>query len=388
MHLEYLLALVQVGQIDMYLSVESSGTQKSFVEDVGAVGCSQDDNTGVRAEAVHLRKQLVQSALALVVCSHGGSAAACAAHGINLIDEDYAGSLLLGLTEEVANTAGADTHEHLHEIRAGHGEERHVGLACNGFGQQGLTRSRRAYEQGALGNLTSEVGEFLRVLQELHNLLHFLLGRGLSGYVLERHLRLVLPTLLYQTGFGAADIEDSAHCGHPTAHIPHYQHPNQDDEKQRGQIPEYLHESAVALLIRELTREVFQLLLLCDKFIQFVGAGVFSLDKRLLASLLHAALEHIAYVFGLHVHPYRAFVLRSHNFIGITQFHELLELGVGDILRCAAAIVVTAVEEQPAQGHGNHHIKPRQIEARHLVAVLVVPVILWFYLFHLNPFTF
>jgi hypothetical protein len=52
--------------------------------------------TCVALEAIHLSEQLVDGLLALVVAT----AQACAtlpAHGINLIDEDDAGSLGLGL---------------------------------------------------------------------------------------------------------------------------------------------------------------------------------------------------------------------------------------------------------------------------------------------------
>ena len=94
-------------------------------------------------EAVHLRQKLVQRIFALVVARESGVLAAGAADGVDLVDEDDARSLLLGLLEQVADTRGAHADEHLDEIGTRNREERHVGFACDGLRQQGLTRPRR-----------------------------------------------------------------------------------------------------------------------------------------------------------------------------------------------------------------------------------------------------
>ena len=49
--------------------------------------------------------------------------AALTAHGIDFIDKDEAGRVLLALNEQVAHTRCADAHEHLDEIRTGNGEK-------------------------------------------------------------------------------------------------------------------------------------------------------------------------------------------------------------------------------------------------------------------------
>ena len=117
-HTEYLLTLVQVGQVYMYLTVKSSCTQQRLVEDIHAVRSSQDDHTRVRTKSVHLREQLVERILALIVATHRGVLATRTAYGIYLVDEDDTGSLLLSLAEEVAHTRRTHTHKHLHEVRA------------------------------------------------------------------------------------------------------------------------------------------------------------------------------------------------------------------------------------------------------------------------------
>ena len=101
-HTEYLLALVQVGEVYMYLSVKTSCTQQCLVENVYTVGGGQDDDTRVGAKSVHLGEQLVQCVLALVIASHCGVLSSGTAYGVDLVDEDDAGCFLLGLAEEVA----------------------------------------------------------------------------------------------------------------------------------------------------------------------------------------------------------------------------------------------------------------------------------------------
>src|SRR2546423_1073578 len=78
--------------------------------------------------------------------------AAVAADGVDLVHEDDARGVLLGLLEEVADARGADADEHLDEVGARDREERHAGLARDGAGQQRLTCARRAVEQYALGD--------------------------------------------------------------------------------------------------------------------------------------------------------------------------------------------------------------------------------------------
>ena len=138
-----------------------------------AVGGGDQDDVVRHREAVHLDEQLVERLLALVVpAAHAG--AAVAADGVDLVHEDDAGRVLLGLLEEVAHARGADADEHLDEVRAGDREERHAGLAGDGAGQQRLAGARRAVEQHALGDPGAERLELLGVLQELLDLVELL----------------------------------------------------------------------------------------------------------------------------------------------------------------------------------------------------------------------
>ncbi len=86
----------------------------------------------VGVEAVHLDEDLVEGLLALVVAT-AEAGAALAADRVDLVDEDDARRVALGLVEQVADAAGADAHEHLDELRAGDAEERHARLAGDGL---------------------------------------------------------------------------------------------------------------------------------------------------------------------------------------------------------------------------------------------------------------
>ena len=135
MHLEYLLTLIEVRQVNVDLTIETACTQQGGVEHVSAVGGCKDDYTRVGAEAVHLCKQGIQGVLALIVTSHSRILGTGTAYGIDLVDEDDAWTLLLGLLEKVTHSRGTDAHEHLHEVGTRHREEWYTSLSGYSLGQ-------------------------------------------------------------------------------------------------------------------------------------------------------------------------------------------------------------------------------------------------------------
>ena len=233
----------------MYLPVKSSGTQQSRVEHVGTVGSSKDDNTAVRAETVHLGQQLVERRFALVVTAGHYVLATRTAYGIDLVDKDDTRRFLLRLAEEVAHAARAYAHEHLYKIRTGHRQERHIRLACHSLGEQSLTRTRRTYEQRTLGNLAAQSGIFLRILEERYNFLHLLLGAFESGYVLERHLLLLVLVKHLRLGFTHAEYTAyAAGIAYATAHP--YKEEYNEQERQ------YVHQYQIPVVARLLVRHI------------------------------------------------------------------------------------------------------------------------------------
>src|SRR4030095_6210843 len=117
----------------------------------------------VGLEAVHLDQELVEGLLSLVVAA-AEAGPAVAADGVDLVHEDDAWRVLLPLLEQVAHARGAHADEHLDEVGARDGEERHVGLAGDGLGQERLAGAGRSDEEDALRDLAAELLELLRVL--------------------------------------------------------------------------------------------------------------------------------------------------------------------------------------------------------------------------------
>ena len=98
------------------------GLQERRVEYVGAVGGGEHDDPALGVEAVHLDQELVQGLLPLVVAT-AKAGATLPTDRVDLVHEDDAGAILLGLLEEVAHAAGANADEHLHKVGAGDREE-------------------------------------------------------------------------------------------------------------------------------------------------------------------------------------------------------------------------------------------------------------------------
>ena len=226
MHLEDLLAAddVRIGHHD--LAVEAAGAQQRRVEHVGPVGGGDEDDALVRLEAVHLDQQLVQRLLALVIAA-AEAGAAMAADRVDLVDEDDAGRVLLRLLEHVAHARRADADEHLDEVGAGDGEERHVGLAGDGARQKRLAGAGRADQQHAARDAPAQPLELLRVAQELDDLLEVFLGLVDAGDVLEGDAAVRLGEQL------RLRLAEAERLAAGPLHLAHEEDPHRQDEEHR-----------------------------------------------------------------------------------------------------------------------------------------------------------
>ena len=204
---------LDVRPVDSDLAIETSRAEEGRVEHVGPVGGGQHDDSGVSLESVHLRQQLVDGLLPLVVSSsHSG--ATLPSDGIDLVDEDDARGLGLGLLEQIPDAGRSDSDKELNELGGGAGEERRSGLSGDGLGDQGLSGSRRSDQERSLGDLSSELGVLLRVLQEVDQLLELQLGVVAPGDVGK--LDASLGNLL-ELGLGPSKVHRSSHGSHRTA---------------------------------------------------------------------------------------------------------------------------------------------------------------------------
>ena len=223
MDLENLLATPYVGQRDHHLPIETARTQQCRIEHIGTIGGGDDDDAFVTLEAVHFHQQLVQGLLALVVTATQ-TRAAMPAHGVDFVDEDNAGRVLLGLFEHIAHPGCADTDEHLHEVRTGDGKERHLGLAGDGLGQQRLAGTGRTDHQHPARNLAPKFLEFAGITQEFHQFSDFFLGLVHASDIRERDLDLILA---HHPGTRLTERHRPSTSA-TSLHLPQEEHPDPD----------------------------------------------------------------------------------------------------------------------------------------------------------------
>ena len=162
MQLKNVLAAGQIGQLNGDAAVKTTGAQQCGIETVGTVGGSEDDDTLVVIEAIHLGQQLVERL-----------------------------GLFLGLLKQVADLGGAAADEHLDELRTRNAKERNARLAGNGLGEQSLTGTRRTNKEGTARQLGADLLVALRLLQKVDDLLERLLSLFLAGDVLKGHAHIL-----------------------------------------------------------------------------------------------------------------------------------------------------------------------------------------------------
>ena len=143
---------------------------------------------------------------------------ALAADGIDFVDEDDGGGLLASRLEEVANATRADTHEHLHEVRTGHGEEGDTRFTGDRSSNQRLTGARGTHEQHALGNLGANVLVASGGLEELHDFVNF-------------HLDAVVARHIFKGGGGLIEVKGLCLRARDRHHAAHLAAPHAGDEQ-------------------------------------------------------------------------------------------------------------------------------------------------------------
>lgn len=205
-NLKNLDAPSNIWPVNSDLPIKPSWTQKRRVQHIRPVGRSEDDDTTVAGKAIHLSQELVNGLLPLVVTTTEPSTT-LPPDGINLIDEDNAGRLGLGLLEEVAHPGCTDTDEELDELGRGAGEERHASLSGDGTRQEGFTCPRRTDEETSLGDLGTQSGVLVWVLEEIDDFLQLELGLIGPGDVDERDARL---RHLLELALGASKVHGPA----------------------------------------------------------------------------------------------------------------------------------------------------------------------------------
>ena len=190
MNIENLLTSLDVSQRNRHLSVETAGAKQGRIENIGTVGCSDDDHPFLGIETIHLNKEGIQGLLALVMTT-AHAVTTMATNRVNLINEDQTRSVLFALFEHVANTAGTHTDEHFDKVRSADRKEWNVRLTGNRTSEKSLTRSRRTYHQNTFRDLSTERLELTRVPKEINDFEQLFLGLLNSSNIFEGHLLLI-----------------------------------------------------------------------------------------------------------------------------------------------------------------------------------------------------
>ena len=222
-----LFTAFDVGVRHCDLTVEPARTQQRRVKHVAAVGGRDDDDALVGLKSVHLDQQLVQRLFTFVIAT----AIACttmAAHGVDLVDENDTGRVLFRLLEHVADTACADTDEHLDKIRTRDREEGHARLTGNSPRKQRLTGTRRTNKKRAFWDFAAKAREFLRVAQELDDLFEFFLGLVDTGDIVKRD-----AALLFGQHLGLGLTKTHGATATTTLHPVHEIDPDADQQQER-----------------------------------------------------------------------------------------------------------------------------------------------------------
>jgi hypothetical protein len=183
-HVQDLGASLQVGRLDQDLPVEAAGAQERRIEILQPVRRAHDDHLVARPEAVQLDEELVQR---LILFAVERVAAARAADGVELVDEDDRGRIVARLLEQLANPRGAEPGEHLDERRCALSVEARTRLVGDGLRRQRLAGPGRSVEEDAFRYARAEPFEPLRVAQEVDDLQQLGLRLVEAGHLVPRH---------------------------------------------------------------------------------------------------------------------------------------------------------------------------------------------------------
>ena len=209
MYLEYVHTSLHIGKLNGHTPVETTGAQECRIKGIRLVGGSKDYDALCTVKSIHLRKQLVEGLLPLIVASEG-SVSSLLSDGIYLIYENDAGSLFLGLLEQIPDLCRTHAHIQLNELRSRHGKEGYVGLSCNCLCKEGLTGSGRTHKQCSLGYRGPYSLILLRVVQEIHHVLKKLLGLILTCHITEGDSGFIL---FIDLGIGLSKASEHAASG-------------------------------------------------------------------------------------------------------------------------------------------------------------------------------
>ena len=134
MNLQDLHTSLQVRLIYDNSTVKTSRTKKRLIQNLRTVRSTQYQNTLRSIETIHLRQQLVQRLLTLLITSTVFTVTA-SPNGINFIDKNNTWCILGCFLKQISYTGSSDTDIQFNKVRSGKREERHLGFSGYCLGQ-------------------------------------------------------------------------------------------------------------------------------------------------------------------------------------------------------------------------------------------------------------
>src|SRR4030042_254729 len=191
MDFQNLLSTIDIGSVDHHMTVESPGSEKSGIQNLRSVGGGHDNHPWIGVKTIHLRQELIECLLLFVVSPHGIDPARLS-EGIQFVNENNTGSMVLSLSKEVPDSCCSHSDNSLYDIKTTNGEKRDVRLSSHGSGEQGFSCSRHSHQEDSFRNLPTEALKLSRRFKKLHNLFHFLFRLINSSHIGKGDLFLFL----------------------------------------------------------------------------------------------------------------------------------------------------------------------------------------------------
>ena len=151
-------------------------------------------------------------------------------HSINLIHENNARTVLLGLLKQIPHPRRPNPHEHLNKIRTRNRKERHTRLTSNRPRQQRLPRTRRPIQQNPRRNPRPQRLKLLRILKKLLDLMKLLNSLINPRHIPKRDLRRISRHPL------GLRLPKRHHPRPTTLHLAHQEDPEADEDQEREDI--------------------------------------------------------------------------------------------------------------------------------------------------------
>ena len=153
----------QIREAEFDLSVETTGSEKRWIESVGSIRGHEHLDVSSRVESVQLGDNLEHCSLHLIVATVVVGSTPASSNSIDLVEENDASLLRPSHDEELPDHAGPFSDILLDKLAANHTNKAGVSAVRDGTRGECLSSSRGAVEQNTLRRVNTEGDKALGV---------------------------------------------------------------------------------------------------------------------------------------------------------------------------------------------------------------------------------